>query len=119
MTMYMSSPVLAGSTLYGHVSTRSGQFVAIDAATGAVRWASEGREGDHASVLMAGSDLLLLTSDAELFVAEPDAAAFAVVRHYDVADGATWAMPVPLRDGLLVRDATSLARLVPANQPPG
>ena len=119
VTMYMSSPVLAGSTLYGHSSTRSGQFVAIDAATGAVRWASEGREGDHASVLMAGNVLLLLTSDAELFVAAPDAAAFAVVRHYDVADGATWAMPVPLRDGLLVRDATSLARLVPANQPPG
>ena len=119
VTMYMSSPVLAGSTLYGHSSTRSGQFVAIDAVTGAVRWASEGREGDHASVLIAGNDLLLLTSDAELFVAAPDAESFAVVRHYDVADGATWAMPVPLRDGLLVRDATSLARLVPANQPPG
>ena len=119
LTMYMSSPVLAGNTLYGHVSTRSGQFVAVDAATGAVRWASEGREGDHASVLMAGDDLLLLTSDAELFVAEPDAAAFAVVRHYEVADGATWAMPVPLPDGLIIRDATSLARLVPAARPPG
>ena len=119
VTMYMSSPVLAGSTLYGHSSTRSGQFVALDAATGVVRWASEGREGAHASVLIAGDDLLLLTSDAELLVATPDAAAFAVVRHYDVADGATWAMPVPLRDGLLIRDATSLARLVPASQPPG
>ncbi len=118
-TMYMSSPVLVAGTLYGHVSTRSGQFVALDAATGAVRWASEGREGDHASVLIAGDDLLLLTSDAELFVAEPDAAAFAVVRHYEVAESATWAIPVPLPDGLIVRDATSLARLVPANQPPG
>ena len=118
VTMYMSSPVLAAGTLYGHSSTRSGQFVALDAATGAVRWASEGREGDHASVLMAGDDLLLLTSDAELLVASPDAAAFAVARQYDVADGATWAMPVPLPDGLLVRDATSLARLVPADLPP-
>ena len=118
VTMYMASPVLVGGTLYGHSSTRSGQFVALDAATGAVRWASEGREGEHASVLMAGDDLLLLTSDAELFVAAPDTEAFTVVRHYDVADGATWAMPVPLRDGLLVRDATSLARLVPAGQPP-
>ena len=119
VTMYMSSPVLVSGTLYGHSSTRSGQFVALDAVTGAVRWASEGREGDHASVLVAGDDLLLLTSDAELFVAAPDASAFTVGRHYEVADGATWAMPVPLPDGLLVRDATSLARLVPADQPPG
>ncbi len=118
VTMYMSSPVLAAGTLYGHSSTRSGQFVALDAATGAVRWASEGREGDHASVLMAGDDLLLLTSDAELLVAAPDAAVFSVSRQYEVADGATWAMPVPLPDGLLVRDAASLARLVPAGQPP-
>ena len=118
VTMYMSSPVLSAGTLYGHSSTRSGQFVALDAATGAVRWASEGREGDHASVLMAGNALLLLTSDAELLVAAPDAAAFAVARQYEVADGATWAMPVPLPDGLLVRDAASLARLVPADQPP-
>ena len=115
VTMYMSSPVLAAGTLYGHSSTRSGQFVALDAASGAVQWASEGREGDLASVLMAGDDLLLLTSDAELLVADADRAAFAVSRQYEVADGATWAMPVPLPDGLLVRDATSLVRLVPAD----
>ena len=115
VTMYMSSPVLAAGTLYGHSSTRSGQFVALDAASGAVRWASEGREGDHASVLMAGDDLLLLTSDAELLVAQADAGAFAIAHQYEVADGATWSMPVPLPDGLLVRDATSLARLVPAD----
>ncbi len=118
VTMYMSSPVLAAGTLYGHSSKRSGQFVALDAATGAVRWASEGREGDHASVLLAGDDLLLLTSDAELLVAERDPSAFAVAHDYEVADGATWAMPVPLPDGLLVRDATSLARLVSADRPP-
>ena len=115
VTMYMSSPVLAAGTLYGHSSTRSGQFVALDAASGAVQWASEGREGDHASVLLAGDDLLLLNSDAELAVAEPNAEAFAVASQYEVADGATWSMPVPLPDGLLVRDATSLVRLVPAD----
>ena len=115
VTMYMSSPVLAAGTLYGHSSTRSGQFVALDSATGVVRWASEGREGDHVSVLLAEDNLLLLNNDAELLVAQPDAEAFAIARQYEVADGATWAMPVPLPDGLLVRDATSLARLVPAD----
>ncbi len=118
VTMYMSSPVLADGILYGHSSTRAGQFVALDAATGAVRWSSEGREGEYASVLIAGDDLLLLTADAELLVAAPSPAGFAVAHHYEVADGATWAVPVPLSDGLLVRDATGLARLVPADQPP-
>ena len=115
VTMYMTSPVLAAGILYGHSSTRAGQFVALDAATGSVRWSSEGREGEHASVLLAGDDLLLLTSDAELLVAAPSPAGFAVAHHYEVADGATWAAPVPLPDGLLVRDATGLARLVPAD----
>ncbi len=115
VTMYMTTPVLAGGILYGHSSTRAGQFVAVDAATGAVRWSSEGREGEHASVLIAGDDLLLLTGDAELLVAAPSPAGFAVAHHYDIADGVTWTVPVPLPDGLLVRDATGLSRLVAAD----
>ena len=115
VTMYMTTPVLADGILYGHSSTRAGQFVAVEAATGAVRWSSEGREGEYASVLIAGGDLLLLTGDADLLVAAPSPAGFAVAHHYEVADGATWAVPVPLPDGLLVRDATGLARLVPAD----
>ena len=115
VTMYMTTPVLADGILYGHSSTRAGQFVAVDAATGAVRWSSEGREGEHASLLLAGDDLLLLTGDAELLVAEPSPDGFAVSHHYDVADGVTWTVPVPLPDGLLVRDATGLSRLVAAD----
>ena len=112
LTMYMTSPVLSDGIIYGHASTRAGQFVALEAATGTVRWSSEGREGEFASVLLAGDDLLLLTGDAELLVAEPTPTRFAVSHHYDVADGVTWTVPVPLPDGLLVRDATGLARLV-------
>ena len=115
LTMYMTSPVLADGIVYGHASTRAGQFVALEAATGTVRWSSEGREGEFASALLAGDDLLLLTGDAELLVAEPSPAGFAVSHHYDVADGVTWTVPVPLPDGLLVRDATGLARLVAAD----
>ncbi len=115
VTMYMTSPVLADGIVYGHSTARAGQFVALDAATGTVRWASEGREGEFATALLAGDDLLLLTGDAELLVAEPSPAGFTVSHHYHVADGVTWTVPVPLPDGLLVRDATGLARLVAAD----
>ena len=107
--------MLTGGILYGHSSTRAGQFVALDAATGALRWSSEGREGEHASVLLAGEHLLLLTGEAELLVAAPSPAGFAVAHRYEVAEGATWTVPVPLPDGLLVRDATGIARLGPAD----
>ena len=114
-TMYMSSPVLVGGTIFGHSTKRRGQFIVLDAGSGAVRWTSEGREGDHASILATGDRVVLLTSDAELVIFAVDATAdtYSVAHHYDVADGATWAMPVLLADGLLVRDATSLTRLVP------
>ncbi len=112
VTMYMTSPVLADGIVYGHSTARAGQFVALAAATGTVQWSSEGREGEYAAALLAGDDLLLLTGDAELLVAEPNPAGFTVSHHYDVADSVTWTVPVPLPDGLLVRDATGLARLV-------
>ncbi|MCY4078562.1 MAG: hypothetical protein OXH04_24370 [Acidobacteria bacterium] len=42
-------------------------------------------------------------------------AAFAVAHRYEVADGATWTVPVPLPDGVLVWDATGLTRLAPSD----
>jgi outer membrane protein assembly factor BamB len=49
VTMYMSSPVHGDGLLYGLSVKRRGQYVALDAATGAMKWATEGREGEHAS----------------------------------------------------------------------
>ena len=48
-----------------------------------------GREGEYASVLTAGDDLLLLTGDADLLVASPNPDGLAVARRYEVADGTT------------------------------
>jgi outer membrane protein assembly factor BamB len=111
IAMYMSSPVFRDGTLYGHVRTRKGQFVAVDAATGTLRWATEGREGEHASVLLTPSHVLFLTNGADLVVARPGGEKFDPVRRYDIAGGATWAVPMPLPDGLLLRDATGLVRV--------
>ena len=42
--MYMSSPVFGDGLIYGHSSKKKGQFFAIDAKTGALRWATEGEK---------------------------------------------------------------------------
>jgi outer membrane protein assembly factor BamB len=112
--MYMSSPVYGDGVLYGHSVKRKGQFVALDATTGTVRWITEGREGEHASVLLTPRHLVYLTNGADLIVARRAGQSFEAERRYDVADAETYAMPVLLGTDIYVRDATSLIRLTPS-----
>lgn len=112
IAMYMSSPVFGDGLIYGHSSKKKGQFFAIDARTGAVRWTTEGREGEHASLLLTPQHVVFLTNNADLIVAKRGTPAFAVERRYDdVAKAATWSMPVLLGSNILVRDATGLMLL--------
>lgn len=113
VAMYMSSPVFGDGLVYGHSAKRKGQFVALDAKTGVVRWSTEGRDGEHASVLLTPSHIVYLTNGADLIVVRRATRTFEVERRYDVADAATWAMPVLLGADVLVRDATGLIRLTP------
>jgi outer membrane protein assembly factor BamB len=111
IAMYMSSPVFGDGLIYGHSSKRKGQFFAIDAKTGAVRWTTEGREGEHASLLLTPQHVVFLTNGADLIVAKRNTPAFTVERRYEVAEASTFAMPVLLGSNILVRDATSLMLL--------
>ena len=111
IAMYLSSPVFGDGLIYGHSSKRKGQFFAIDAKTGAVRWTTEGREGEHASLLLTPQHVVFLTNGADLIVAKRGTAAFTVERRYEVAEASTFAMPVLLGSNILVRDATSLMLL--------
>ena len=113
VTLYMSTPVLADGVLYGLSSKRRGQFVALDATTGAVTWSSEGREGEHAVALLTPEHIVLLTNNAELTIARRDATTFAIEHRYDVSDSQTWAVPVLLGRDLLIRDETHLVMLSP------
>lgn len=111
VAMYMSSPVYGDGLLYGLSEKKKGQFVALDAKTGTVRWMTEGREGDHASVLLTPRHLIYLTNGADLIVAERGSEKFTLAKRYDVADAETWAVPVFLGSDLLIRDASGLMRL--------
>ena len=115
IAMYMSSPVFGDGLIYGHSSKKKGQFFAIDAKTGAVRWTTEGREGEHASLLLTPQHVVFLTNNADLIVAKRGTPAFALERRYDdVAKAATWSVPVLLGSNILVRDATGLMLLTAA-----
>ena len=72
-------------------------------------WTSEGRQADNAAIVDAGSVLFFLTNNAELIVARKSAKGFEPLRKYSVADSPTWAHPVILNSGVLIKDATTLA----------
>ena len=111
VTMYTVSPVFANGVIYGMSNKRRGHFVALDAASGAVKSATQGRDGNHASILQSGEHVLFLTDGAVLIVARRTADGFKEERRYELGTGATWTMPVLLPDGLLVREANSVVRL--------
>ena len=107
---YMSNPVLAGDRLIGFSERNSGQFVALDLETGASIWRSPPRAGENAALLIAGNTVLALTDQAKLLVLDAAASTFEPRRRYEVAPSPTWAHPVPLGNGLLIKDETHLTR---------
>jgi len=111
LSMYMSSPVVVGDTLYGFTNRNKGQFFALDVATGRTRWTSPPRQAESASITAAGGRLWCLTTEGTLVVLEADPAAYAQVGSLEVAPSATWASPVLLGSQILVKDAEHL-RLV-------
>ena len=104
VSMYMSSPAVSGSTVYGLSTKSRGQFFAIDVASGKTLWLGKGREADNASIVRAGNVLLLSTTNSELIVAKPSATAFEEVKRYTIADSATWAHPAFEGRSIVVKD---------------
>jgi outer membrane protein assembly factor BamB len=111
-TMYMSSPVFGDGLIYGHINKKRGQFVALDAKTGDLRWASDGRDGDQASVLLTPNNIVYVTNGGDMVVARRKTSTFEVERKYKVADAEIWAMPVLAGTDLYVRDTKDLTQLI-------
>jgi len=108
VSMYMSSPVAAGQAIVGLSHRNRGQFVALDAATGATLWTTRGRQGDNASVVRAGDVLLLSTTNSELIVARALPTRLEELRRYPVAGSAMWAHPAIAGRAIVVKDVDRL-----------
>jgi len=109
VSMYMSSPVPMGDVVFGFSHLNKGQLFALDPETGETLWTGEPRQGDNAALVVAGEHLLALTNEAQLHVARATAKGVEFLRHYTVAESPTWAHPLVMPGGLLIKDAASLA----------
>jgi outer membrane protein assembly factor BamB len=108
VSMYMSSPAVNGTTLFGLSNKNRGQFFAIDIATGKTLWTTKGREAENASIVRAGDYLLLATTNSELIVARANAARYEEVKRYVVAGSAMWAHPAFTGRTIIVKDVDTL-----------
>jgi outer membrane protein assembly factor BamB len=108
VSMYMSSPIAVGGTLYGLAQRRRGQFFAIDVASGRTLWTTSGREGENAAFIAAGGALVISTTNAELIVVRPSPAKYEEVKRYRSAESAVWAHPALAGNTLLVKDVDTL-----------
>ncbi|HUP22371.1 MAG TPA: PQQ-binding-like beta-propeller repeat protein [Thermoanaerobaculia bacterium] len=106
---YMSSPVLHDGLLFGLSHLKRGQLFCLDAATGGTVWLSEGRIGVNASLLLAGDRLVVSTTDGVLLVGSASRSEWQPESRHEIATTPVWAHPAPVRDGILVKDRTTLA----------
>ena len=109
LPMYMSTPVADGPMLFGFSNRRKGQLFCLDARTGVAKWTTEGRAGSNASILIAGPNLVVLTTDGELIVLRRNPDKYDEAHRYKLASSPTWAHPALLADAIVVRDAESLS----------
>lgn len=108
VSMFMSSPVLVGETLYGLSQLAKGQFFALDARTGKVLWLGPPREAANSSIVKSGELLFMLNDDGKLIVAKANREKFDVLKRYTVSESATWAQPTISGNRIFVKDAASL-----------
>ena len=107
--LFMSNGVVVEDTFFSLSHTNSGQFFALDVATGETLWSTQGREATNTALVKAGELLFLLNDDAELFVARASRAGFEPFRRYTMSDTVTWAQPAISGNRLFVKDDASLA----------
>ncbi|MGH9967308.1 MAG: PQQ-binding-like beta-propeller repeat protein [Pyrinomonadaceae bacterium] len=110
--LYLNTPVLQGSLLFGLSAKNKGQFFSIDADTGKTVWLGPGRMAENAAILnLGGKVLFMLTNEAKLVVLPATAKDFAPVAEYTVAESPTWAHPVVIGNHVLIKDETTLRSL--------
>lgn len=106
----MSSPVVNGELLYGFSHYGRGRLFCLDVKSGEVLWQGPGRTGENVAFLAIPGHVVALVNDGELKIIAAGGDRFETVASYRVGETSTWAHPVLLDDGVLVKDGQTLVR---------
>jgi outer membrane protein assembly factor BamB len=108
VALNMSSAVVNGDLLYGFSHYGLGRLFCLDINTGEVLWQGPGRTGENASFLSIPGHVVALVDNGQLKIIEARGDCFEKVASYRVAKSPTWAPPVLLERGVLVKDNQTL-----------
>lgn len=106
----MSSAIVNDDLLYGFSHYSSGRLFCLEIETGKILWQGPGRTGDNATFLAIPNHVVALLDNGTLQVVATNRNRLQKVASYRVAKSSTWAPPVLLPGGFLVKDGDSLAR---------
>ena len=104
----MSTAVINDDLLFGFSHYGSGRLFCMDIQTGEVHWQGPARTGDNVTFLAIPGHIVALVDKGELQIVAANSNRFQKVANYRVADSPTWAPPVLLEHGILVKDNRAL-----------
>lgn len=104
---YLTTPVVFADHLLGH-DNRTNRLVCLKLETGAVAWTTPRIPGKYHSLVVAGTAVLVLTSEGELHVFEATPKECVARGKWTVADKGTWAHPALAGGRLYVKDKEHL-----------
>lgn len=107
----MSSAVISNDLLFGMSHFGRGRLFCVNPENGQVLWQGEGRYGANATFLTVGEFVLVLNDRGRLQVIKADGSRLHEVGTWTVSELPTWAPPVLLEDGVLIKDQQKLIRL--------
>ena len=106
----MSSAVVNGDFLFGFSHYGRGRFFCVDTKTGDVLWQGPGRTGENVAFLSVRDHIIALKDKGELQIISANSEEFETKASYQVSNKPTWAPPVVLTEGLLVKDLDTLTK---------
>ncbi len=105
----MSSAIVSGDYLYGLSHFRMGQLFCLSAETGEPVWTGPGRSGENATFLAIPGHIITLLNEGEIQILRSGVKSLEKVASYQVSEHPTWAAPVLLRNGFLIKDRETLS----------
>ena len=109
LALDMASAIVADGFLYGLSHYGQGRLFCLDPANGKILWQGSPRTGPYATFLSFSGHVLTLSHQGRLTVFKASSKGFQSVASYALSDNSTWAAPVLLKDGFLVKDADTLS----------
>jgi len=104
----MSSAVMNDGRLYGLSHLSRSRYFCADSHTGEILWQGPERAGQNATFLAFPGHVMALAShgDLQVIAANPDG--YKKVASWKVSNNPTWAAPVLLKEGILIKDQEHL-----------